>query len=191
MCVWCAVLMLMGVVPLAQAERYLSVTEAQKVCFPVADRFENRAVDLTAVQMKSIESRAKSKFLHKTVPVWFARSGTNVLGVMIVDQVFGKHELIDYAVAIGPDGKVRQVEILEYREKYGGEIRKNEWREQFRGKGSGATLKLHDDVYNISGATISCRHVTEGLKRLLFFFEEFIRPVLGSKHRLPEPAADP
>ena len=35
------------------------------------------------------------------------------------------------------------------------------------GKRYGAKLKLTEDIKNISGATLSCLHVTAGVKRLL------------------------
>ena len=85
----------------------------------------------------------------------------------MVDEVIGKHEFITYALGLNPDGSVRQIEVMDYRENYGGEIRKPEWRNQFIGKRHGAKLKLDEDVKNISGATLSCRHLTEGVKRLL------------------------
>jgi len=43
--------------------------------------------------------------------------------------VIGKHELITYAVGIGSDGAVRGVEILDYRETRGGEVRDPRWRD--------------------------------------------------------------
>jgi Na+-translocating ferredoxin:NAD+ oxidoreductase RnfG subunit len=39
------------------------------------------------------------------------------------------------------------------------------------GKTSQSPLKLDRDIKNISGATLSCRHVTDGVKRLLAFYE--------------------
>ena len=42
---------------------------------------------------------------------------------------------------------------------------------QFVGKTSQSPLKLDRDIKNISGATLSCRHVTDGVKRLLAFYE--------------------
>ena len=116
---------------------------------------------------------------------------TNRLGVLMVDRVLGKHELIDYAVAISPEGKVLQVEILEYRENYGREVRNVNWREQFRGKTAASKLKLNDDIYNISGATISCRNVTDGVRRLLATFELVVRPRLLAAGRLPDAGAGP
>ena len=86
---------------------------------------------------------------------------------MYVDQVVGKHEFITFAMGVGSDGKVRGVEILEYKETYGGEVRRPDWRKQFKGKKLGEAFKLGGDIMNISGATLSCHSVTEGVKRLL------------------------
>jgi Na+-transporting NADH:ubiquinone oxidoreductase subunit NqrC len=56
---------------------------------------------------------------------------------------------------------------MDYRESRGGEVRDPRWRAQFSGKSSGSALRLDSDIQNISGATLSCRHITEGIKRLL------------------------
>ena len=118
--------------------------------------------------------------------IWLARKGTNLLGVFVLDHVFGKHDVIDYAVAVSPEGKVLQVEILEYREHYGGEIRAAKWLEQFKGKTASSKLKLNDDIHNISGATISCRNVTDGVRRVLATFELVVRPRLAPGGGLPD-----
>ncbi|GDY19496.1 hypothetical protein LBMAG56_08410 [Verrucomicrobiota bacterium] len=164
----------------AQAERFLTLEEAQKLCFPEATTFEAQTLRFTAEQTKGIAAKCGLAVRNQGNRLWLARTGSNVSGVLFLDHVIGKHELIDYAVALTPDGKVRQIEILEYRENYGGEIRRPQWREQFRGKDATARLKLTDDVSNISGATISCRHVTEGIKRVLATFEVVVRPRLSA-----------
>jgi Na+-transporting NADH:ubiquinone oxidoreductase subunit NqrC len=60
---------------------------------------------------------------------------------------------------------------MDYRESYGYEIRNVEWRAQFAGKTSAAPLKLENDIQNVSGATLSCRHVTDGVKRVLATYD--------------------
>ena len=70
-------------------------------------------------------------------------------------------------IGLETDGSVRGIEILEYRESYGGQIREPLWRAQFIGKRNGAPLALKRDIQNISGATLSCRHIADGVKRLL------------------------
>ena len=79
----------------------------------------------------------------------------------------GKHEFITFAVAIDVGGAVKSVEILDYRESYGGQVRDPRWRAQFIGKRAGAPLKLGGEIKNISGATLSSKHVSDGVRRLL------------------------
>ena len=175
----------------ALAEHYLSVAEAQKICFPNADTFEAQQLRLSAEQSKTIEQKSGGKVRKTEIRFGVARKDANTIGVLMVDQVVGKHELIDYAVAISPEGKVLQVEILEYRENYGNQISNPKWREQFKGKTSAAKLKLNEDIYNLSGATISCRNVTDGVRRVLATFELVVRPRLLAAGRLQDRAAKP
>ena len=173
------------------AERYLSLAEAQRVCFPQADQFEAQTIRLTAEESKAIEQKSGVKVRARDSQISLARKGTNLLGLLVLDHVFGKHEVIEYAMAVSPEGTVLQVEILEYREHYGGEIRNAKWREQFKGKSGASKLKLNEDIYNISGATISCRNVTDGVRRVLATFELVVRPQLLAAGRLPNGAAKP
>ena len=150
----------------AFAVDYLSAEQAAKVIFPDADAFESRTVALSAAQLQQLDAqgvRARSA----TWPVRVAKRGGEALGYMVTDAVVGKVELIDYAVGIALDGTVKQVEILSYRESHGFEIRLAAWRKQFVGKGSAAAIKVGNDIANISGATLSCNHVTDGVRRIV------------------------
>jgi hypothetical protein len=129
----------------AQAVQYLSIAEAQKLAFPAATNF-----------VETDAGRA-----------WKAEAGGKVLGLFVIDHVIGKHLYIDYAVALTPNGQVHRIDILQYRESYGGEVRSESWLGQFVGKTSGSPLKIGSDIRNISGATLSSLHVTEGVKRIL------------------------
>jgi Na+-translocating ferredoxin:NAD+ oxidoreductase subunit G len=173
----------------ASAERYLTIAEAQKLCFPAAERFEAETVRFTSDQTKAISQKSGGKVLNRGNRIWNAWSGTNHLGTLVMDQVLGKHELIDYAVAISPEGKVLQVELLEYRESHGYEIRSPRWRDQFKGKNAESKLKLNDDISNLSGATISCRQVTEGVRRVLATYDLVLRPRLAAQ-RVPHASAN-
>ena len=154
-----------AVVP-ASATVYLTVAAAQRALFPGA-QFAEHPLVLSDAQRKAIAKAAGAPGYDKVQRVWEARSGGNRAGWFIVDRVIGKHDFITYAVALSADGTVRGVEILEYRETYGGEVRNSNWRRQFVGKRPGSMLRLDKDIKNISGATLSSRHVTDGVRRLL------------------------
>ena len=154
------------VAPSAFAVQYLTVDQAQKAIFP-GKTFSPAPVKLTSAQRKAIEQASGVRVLRDDQQV----SRVNGGGWFIVDEVVGKHEFITYAVGLNADGSVKQIEIMDYRETYGGQIRDQKWRAQFVGKTSKSTLKLDSDIKNISGATLSCRHITDGVKRLLAFYE--------------------
>ena len=162
-----AAVVAMAAAPLsAFAVDYLSAEQAARLMFPDADTFEPRAVTLDAAQMQQLGAqgvRARSA----NWPVLVARRAGAALGFVVTDNVVGKVELIGYAVGIALDGSVRQIEILSYRESHGHEIRLPAWRRQFVGKRPGAVLRIGDDIANISGATLSCTHVTDGVRRIV------------------------
>jgi Na+-translocating ferredoxin:NAD+ oxidoreductase RnfG subunit len=150
---------------------YHSVESAQRACFPEATKFTNADVKLTKEQMKTIEKDSGVRVRLETERVWRAEKDGAFLGWFIVDEVLGKHEYITWALGLNADGSVKSIEVMDYRETYGYEIRNADWRTQFVGKQHGAKLKLDDDIKNISGATLSCRHLTDGVKRLLSLYD--------------------
>ena len=151
----------------AHATRYLTVEQAQHAIFPRAERFTEIAVRLSAEDRKRVGASAGVDMPRGEPQLWRALGGNASLGFFFVDEVIGKHERITYAVGIGPDGSVRGVEILDYRESRGGEVRDPRWRAQFAGKRAGDPLRVGEDIQNITGATLSSRHITEGVRRLL------------------------
>ena len=76
----------------AYAATYFTVEQAQRAIFPGAT--------FTAAGEPN---------------VWRTASG----GLFVVDRVVGKHEYITVAVGINPNGTVKQIEIMDYRESYG------------------------------------------------------------------------
>lgn len=153
-----------------QATEYLTVAEAQHLCFPSATVFEPAHIIFTPEQIEQIETRSGEKVQTKGQQMWRVKKGDELLGYFLIDSVIGKHLAIDYAVALDAKGSVAQVEIMEYRESYGGEIRRESWRAQFAGKTCETPFKLNNEIFNISGATLSCRHVTDGIRRVLATF---------------------
>ena len=154
------------VAPSTFAVQYLTVDQAQHAIFP-GKSLTAAPVKLFPVQRKAIEQASGIRALHDEQQVWRVSGG----GWFIVDEVVGKHEFITYAVGLNANGAVKQIEVMDYRETYGGQIRDESWRAQFVGKTSQSPLKLDRDIKNVSGATLSCRHITDGVKRLLAFYE--------------------
>lgn len=158
---------LAAVAPGAFAAQYLTAQQAQALIFPEAGAFREASLQLTAEQMRAIESLSGLPARSASWRVVSAWQGDRLLGYMVLDDVIGKFELISYAVGLAPDATVMQVEILAYRESHGFEIRNAAWRKQFVGKTAADKVSVGDNIANISGATLSSTHVTDGVRRIV------------------------
>lgn len=150
----------------AFATQYLTVEQSQKLIFPEATAFRRQDVALTSAQMQQVAKLAGVAARSVNWQVIAALKGDALVGYMVLDDVIGKFELISYAVGLNLDASVRQVEILNYRESHGGEIRTPAWRKQFVGKRAQSGIAVGEGIANISGATLSCTHVTDGVRRI-------------------------
>jgi len=95
-----------------------------------------------------------------------------LLGYGFVDDVRGKEQPITYITMIGVDGALADIEVLVYRESYGGEVRYDAFRKQFRGKKATSQIQLGRDIQSVAGATISSRAITTGAKKIMILFDE-------------------
>lgn len=146
----------------AQATMYMTPEQAQSVMFP-GETLRPSFRTLDASQIQEIRKASGVAPLSRQLKAWRASGG----GWLIIDEVIGKHEFITFAVALTSAGTLKSMEILDYRESYGGQVRDPRWRAQFVGKRAGSPLRVGADIKNISGATLSSTHVTEGVRRLL------------------------
>ncbi|MCE7950605.1 MAG: FMN-binding protein [Xanthomonadales bacterium PRO7] len=154
------------VVQVAHAAQYMSVEQAQRAAFASATRFEPIAATIDAAALGVADS-------WKPL-IWRVWNGNATAGWFFEDAVIGKSELITYSLALDASGKVTKLEILDYRESHGGEVRLAAWRNQFRDKTSADPVALDRDIRNISGATLSCRHLTQGVHRLLQLYSHVL-----------------
>ena len=151
---------------MAQAETYLTEDQAAAILFPGVS-MNSRWMELSSPERKTIEKACGERVSSSKIRVWWGPQRQ----AMIIDRVLGKHEFITYAIAITPDGKVQGIEIMEYLETYGYQVREPKWRQNFVGKNIHSSLKIDKDIPNISGATLSSIHITNGVRRILQTYE--------------------
>lgn len=162
--------------PQCIAAQYMTIEQAQRLVFAQAKEFVPNNVSLTPDQVQKIEAQSGAKVRTPNQQIWQAKGADGkLLGWFIIDQVIGKHELITYAVGLNPEGTVRQFQVVEYKEAYGYQIREVKWRDQFVGKTVADPLQVGTDIANISGGTLSCRHISEGIRRLLHLHQIVLR----------------
>lgn len=144
---------------------YATVEETQARLFPDV-AFAPAPITLTEADRAALRDASGVREPFDPTRIWRGTDGS----VVVVDEVVGKHEKILYAVGIEPSGHVRGIEILNYRETYGGEVRDAAWRTQFVGRSSESPPVLGETIRNVSGATLSCKHVTDGVRRVLALY---------------------
>jgi Na+-translocating ferredoxin:NAD+ oxidoreductase RnfG subunit len=149
------------------AATFMDVAQAQKQLHPAADQFASLALTLNEGLLSQIAKTTEQRIPRGFSPqCWVAMRSEQRIGWVVFDRVVGKYDLIDYAAGFDADGAITGVEILAYRETHGAEIRQTAWRRQFNGRKGPRQIRFADDIRNISGATLSCQHVTEGVQRL-------------------------
>ncbi len=115
----------------------------------------------------------KEKIITGQVPagsdaadLYILKTGSDILGYAFFGETRGRSEEFSYVVFFKPDLSVKSVQLLDYRESYGSEIGSPRWLRQFENKKDGEGIEFGKDIKNISGATISAKAITAGVKRL-------------------------
>ena len=156
----------------ALSKVYLTREKALKSAFPQADKIDKKIIRLSKEQKHRISQKSGQPINFSYKSVYIAEKDSKRLGYAIVDQVKGKSSFIKYLLAIAPEGTIRNVVILTYRGTKGAEVRHERFRKQFIGKRENDPLQLGVDIDAITTATISSRSITDGVRKLMSFWQE-------------------
>ena len=156
------------------AEELIATDQALKQVFPKALAFDKKIVALSEEQIRRIEETAGVIFSegHSVkVIAYSVKEGAQVGGYALEDTVKGKWGGIHYLVALTLEGNVVEVVILDYKEIRGKPIAKRRFLRQYLGKTAQDPLQVRKDIDGVTGATISSRSLTEGVRKLLDAFQ--------------------
>ena len=155
---------------------YLTREEATRLAFGPSATVAEESKWLTPAARAAVEQRLGRPVPEERFTFYVGRSAQAVEGYGVLLNEMGKHEPITFFVAIAPDGHVKDVMILEYRETRGGEVRQKNFMKQYVGKTSQAPLALEEDITPLTGATISARAISDGVKKALLIWEACYTP---------------
>jgi FAD:protein FMN transferase len=158
-------------------EVYLSPEQALELAFPGADSVEKEEVRLSPAQKERVERRLGWRLADGALTVRKSFAGGRLLGYSVVAEEIGKYKPITFMVSAAPDFRADRVDVLVYREPRGAEVRKARFLRQFKGKSGRSPLRINRDIINITGATLSVRAMSAGVKRVLCVLEEVYAPV--------------
>ncbi len=158
---------------LNHAEVFLSEDEAVKIVLQKSQRVRKEVIQLSQDQKDLIEQRIGWKFPEQAFEVYIGETEDKIDGYAMVHNTIGKHKHMTYMVGVDAKGACSDVELLVFREARGSEVGRKRFNVQYEGKTVVDPIRINKDIINISGATMSVRSISAGVKRVLVLVDEF------------------
>jgi hypothetical protein len=158
---------------LNHAEVFMSEEEAVKIMLPESKRIHKELISLTGEKKELIEERIGWKFPEQAFEVYIGETGDKIDGYAMIHNTIGKHKHMTYMVGVDSTGACSDVELLVFREARGSEVGRKRFNVQYEGKTVLDPIRINKDIINISGATMSVRSISAGVKRVLVLIDEF------------------
>jgi len=152
---------------------YLKPSEALKTIFHTSEEIIPDKKTLTSEQKEILKKKIGYAAPKDDWTFYIAKTKGSIDGYAVVDNEVGKTEPITFLTVMTPQGSVHAVEILVYREPYGSEVHEERFLKQFDHKTTHDPIKLDQDITHMTGATLSSRAMTVGVKRDLALWEIF------------------
>ena len=164
---------------LGHLEIYFSEEEAAQVMFPDSEKIRRETLTITDDQKAFVEQVIGWEFPEYTFDVFIGETQGNIDGYAMIQNTIGKHRPITYMVGVTATGECMNFEVMVYREARGNEIATKRFNYQYQGKTIGDPIRINRDIINITGATMSVRSASAGVKRVLVLVNEFYLKPLG------------
>ncbi|MDO8355200.1 MAG: FMN-binding protein [Nitrospirota bacterium] len=163
-------------------EEFMTEEQALKTVMPKSQQVRKELIRLTAEKKELIEQRIGWKFPEDSFELYIGQTGDKIDGYAMVHNTIGKYKPMTYMVGVDAKGTCTDVELLVFRDAKGSEVRTKRFNAQYDGKTVTDPIRINKDIINISGATMSVRSMSAGVKRVLVLVDEFyLKPAgLGS-----------
>ncbi len=141
--------------------------------FPDSEKIRRETLTLTTEQKTFVEDVIGWEFPEYTFDVFIGETQGNIDGYAVIQNTIGKHRPITYMVGVTATGECMNFEVMVYREARGNEIATKRFNYQYQGKTIRDPIRINRDIINITGATMSVRSASAGVKRVLVLVNEF------------------
>ncbi len=168
------ILLLAVFVATIRAEQLTTFEEALHSTFPESDSTQTHVIHLSPDQVSTIQDKANlPKPPLSQYQIIVVQNQNKTIGYTFEDTVAGKWGPIHYFLGLDAFGKILAVKVLAYQERRGRPVAEKRFTQQFVGKDQNNPVRLRKDIQGITGATISSRGLTDGVRKLLYIFEEY------------------
>lgn len=154
-------------------EEFMSEEEAVKLMLPKSRRIRKETIRLSSDKKELIEQRIGWKFPEQEFELYIGQTGDKIDGYAVLHNTIGKYKHMTYMVGVDATGSCTDVELLVFRDAKGSEVGRKRFNSQYDGKTVSDPIRINKDIINISGATMSVRSMSAGVKRALVLVDEF------------------
>lgn len=155
------------------AEVFMTEEDAVKIMLAGSERVRKDVIRLSREKKDAIEQRIGWKFPEESFELYIGETNDRIDSYAMVNNTIGKHKHMTYMVGVDNRGVCTDVELLVFREAKGSEVRRKRFNAQYEGKTVSDPIRINKDIINISGATMSVRSISAGVKRVLVLVDEF------------------
>ena len=150
------------------AQVLLTQAEALLEIFPGAASYAVHEFEPTRAQRARLEETLGRRLFEPRYPFLMVYDAAGRMrGYALVTDERGKYRPITFMVGVTPDFRVVDAAVMVYRESRGGEVQRERFLSQYRGKTLRDPIQINRDIINISGATISVRSMNSGVRKAL------------------------
>lgn len=169
--------LLLALVPTfdASAKVFASQKQALAEAFPNATRIERQTLLIRRAQTEKIEAITHEALESKVLVIHRAYQGDELIGYAHIDVHNVRTKPEAFLVVLTPKGKVESVRILAFHEPLD-YLPTPRWYEQFAGTTKDDALRVGHDIHGVVGATLSARAATDGVRRMLAYWQVLLRP---------------
>ncbi len=120
--------------------------------------------------IKEVENQVKQKFYRDKLYYWTISQDDTTIAYAFLDNVIGKSMPITFLVILNVNGNIINTNVIKYREAYGGEVGNKGWLQQFLYRNNNSSYNIGKDINGISGATISVKSMSKGIRKITTLF---------------------
>jgi len=151
-------------------------TQALKRAFPDAKSFLERRHVLAKKEKALLEKKLQRKLAERGYLCWLALDAKDrPLGFVVMTAEVGRTEPFFLMLALDCKGSLRHIDVLEYREPRGSEVRHQTFLRRFRGVDRQNVVRKLRRMPVIPGATLSCHAVNRAVKKALVLHEIYLQ----------------
>jgi len=153
-------------------EIYLTPEKALLSVFPKETIVLSEERSFQPEEKDRIEKRLRWKLPEESITIYKGEKAGKNEGWAVISEEIGKFKPMTFIVKVSPKGAVERVDVMVYREPVGREIKRQRFLRQFRKKTVHSPIRMNRDIINITGATLSVRGITAGIRKVLVILDE-------------------